>query len=116
MNFFINTTSQEKANEKIKSLGIPKNISNWVECLPVSTKVHSTLRTKHLVLEGVRTVQGIHQDLDVQTIKFEILLAIMKTAKYGTDGLGRIKKKGSIFLEALKMSASHCHGKTHSDN
>ena len=52
-NFFINTTSKEKANKEGKSLNIPKSISNYVECLSISTEVQTTLGTKHSVTKSV---------------------------------------------------------------
>ena len=42
----------------------------------------------HLVLKSVQMVKEIHQDLDDQDTDHIILLAIIKTAKYGTNELG----------------------------
>ena len=60
-----------------------KNASLCKRSLSVSSKVRTTLGTKHLVTEGVQNVEGIHQDLNYQEVEFEINLVVIKTAKYG---------------------------------
>ena len=49
----------------------------------------------------------MHQDLDDQDIKAEILRTINKTIKYGTYCLVETQKKGRICLEVVKMSVNH---------
>ena len=70
--------------------------------LSVSAKVRITLGTKHPVTKGVRIVEGIHRDLHYQDTEFEMLLAIIKTAKYATNGLGGNLKERNFFLGSCK--------------
>ena len=71
-----------------------KNASVCKRCLPILAKVQTTLGTKHLVTEGVRTIEEIHSNMENQDTKFEFLLGVMKIAKYGTDDLGGNSKEG----------------------
>ena len=70
------------------------NASMCGDSLFVSAKVRNTPGTKYPVIESVRIVKGIHQDLDGQDIEAEILLNIMKTTKYGTNCLGGNLEEG----------------------
>ena len=52
-NFFISMASQEKYNKEKKSLNIPKNVSDFEECLPVSVEIRTSLGTKYQVTKSV---------------------------------------------------------------
>ena len=110
-NFFISTTSQKKSKEGRKSISIPKNDSDCEECFSVSTEVQTTLGTKHPIIKGVRTVEGMHQDILEQDTELEILLEIMKTIKFGTydwHGHSEVRKCTSRSCVSWFNSKQNC--------
>ena len=106
-NFFINTSSQKKAKEIRMHVRTITNAQMCGSNLSVSAEIHTTPETKHPITESVKTGKGTLQDLDDQDIEVEILLTIMKTAKYGTYCLGGNLEGGKHTPRSCKNELSH---------